>query len=601
MKVAALYLRKSSEDERSAADGKSTARQRENAAAFAERRGWRVAEEHVYSDDGVSGAEFVNRHGLQRLLRDVRLKPPPFQALVIAEPSRLGREQIETAYVLKQITDAGVEVWGYLDGRPLAMVTATDKIMFSIQAMAAESERERGRQRVRDALVRKAKLGHNTGRQTYGYALVRKGGHTESVIDEAQAAVVRRCFEMSASGIGDQRIRNLLADEGVPAPGRRGQWSKQIVRRILNNPIYVGTSVFGKMRSIDKGGSAGRRVRAAQEEWVTTDLPHLRIVSDDLWARAQARRDKTRAHYLRAADGKLMGKPEASLVARFMMNGIGRCWSCGGSLACMGNPANKTKRYYCTVRASRGPAACANGHGVPVDELDAAVRKRLWKLLAGDGEAVAALCEERDARLRAEQAGQGDRREAALREAAELEKQVANLVAALASGKESPDVTAGINERRARIEGLRGTPAEPPAFDRAEFFRRFEGVRKIAMLLEPSYPTQVRQVLRKLGVDKVVVRMMGDGSFEFDGRADLSKLAGINSGSLPSGESPLFSPRSSPAMRAADVSGRCALIVATAQRLTRTGHDGSSDVRGTSDSARPLPTRRIPSRLRKPG
>ena len=31
-------------------------------------KGWRVAEEHIYVDDGVSGAEFVKRPGLARLM-----------------------------------------------------------------------------------------------------------------------------------------------------------------------------------------------------------------------------------------------------------------------------------------------------------------------------------------------------------------------------------------------------------------------------------------------------------------------------------------------------------------------------------------------------
>jgi DNA invertase Pin-like site-specific DNA recombinase len=60
----------------------------------------------VYSDDGISGAEFLKRSGFRRLMNS--LKPrPPFQVLVMSEESRLGRERIEMAYVLKQITDAG--------------------------------------------------------------------------------------------------------------------------------------------------------------------------------------------------------------------------------------------------------------------------------------------------------------------------------------------------------------------------------------------------------------------------------------------------------------------------------------------------------------
>jgi len=58
-------FRKSNKDERSAADGKSVERQKENAIAFAEKHGWTVDPAHIFTDDGISGAEFVNRKGLQ--------------------------------------------------------------------------------------------------------------------------------------------------------------------------------------------------------------------------------------------------------------------------------------------------------------------------------------------------------------------------------------------------------------------------------------------------------------------------------------------------------------------------------------------------------
>ncbi len=82
--------------------------------------------EHIYIDDGISGAEFQKRPGLAGLLTALSLLPP-FQALVMSEESRLGREQIETAYVLKQITDAGVHVWFYLEDRERTLDTAMEK------------------------------------------------------------------------------------------------------------------------------------------------------------------------------------------------------------------------------------------------------------------------------------------------------------------------------------------------------------------------------------------------------------------------------------------------------------------------------------------
>ena len=87
------------------------------------KKGWLVSDEHIFVDDGISGAEFVKRPGFIRLMN--ALKPrPPFQILIMSEESRLGREQIETAYSLKQITDAGVRIFFYLEDRERTLDSA---------------------------------------------------------------------------------------------------------------------------------------------------------------------------------------------------------------------------------------------------------------------------------------------------------------------------------------------------------------------------------------------------------------------------------------------------------------------------------------------
>src|SRR5438445_5688447 len=175
---------------------------------------------------------------------------------------------------------------------------------------------------------------------------------------------------MSAEGQGDRRIANALAEEGAPFPGRLG-WSKQAVRRILANDLYRGVMVRGRSRSKDAGGDV-LRVRAPKDDWITVPAEHLRVVSDDLWARVQARRSKTRAHYLRSADGKLLAKPESGLVAAHLLNGVARCHECGGGLTYMGKGG--VKRYYCSAHNApyvrRDRVTCANGHGVPLLDLD---------------------------------------------------------------------------------------------------------------------------------------------------------------------------------------------------------------------------------------
>ena len=117
--LAAVYARKSTEQTGVADEQKSVSRQVEHARQYAIRKGWNVADEYIYVDDGISGAEFANRPGFLRLMN--ALKPrPPFQVLIMSEVSRLGREQIETACALKQLINSGRALLQLLGGQRTA-------------------------------------------------------------------------------------------------------------------------------------------------------------------------------------------------------------------------------------------------------------------------------------------------------------------------------------------------------------------------------------------------------------------------------------------------------------------------------------------------
>ena len=114
----------------------------------------RIVDDYVYVDDGISGAEFVKRPGFIRLMNALTPRPP-FQVLVMSEESRLGREQIEVAYVMKQILEAGVRVFLYLEDRERTLDSPMDKMLLSLASFAAETERDNARQRTYDAMPAK--------------------------------------------------------------------------------------------------------------------------------------------------------------------------------------------------------------------------------------------------------------------------------------------------------------------------------------------------------------------------------------------------------------------------------------------------------------
>jgi DNA invertase Pin-like site-specific DNA recombinase len=292
---AAIYARKSTEQIGVANEQKSVARQVDHARQYATRHGWTVDEAHVYSDDGISGAEFANRPGFLRLMN--ALKPrPPFQVLVMSEESRLGREAIETAYALKQLVTAGVRVFFYLEDRERTLDSPTDKIMLSLTAFADELEREKARQRTYDAMLRKAKAGHVTGGPVFGYdnieiaGLAGKRSHVERRINETEAHIVQRIFELCAAGAGLTVITKTLNAERVPAPrpqrGRPTAWAASSVREVLLRPLYRGEIVWNQTRKRDRWGRHQPQARPASDR-LQVPAPDLRIVSDELWTAAQ--------------------------------------------------------------------------------------------------------------------------------------------------------------------------------------------------------------------------------------------------------------------------------------------------------------------------
>jgi DNA invertase Pin-like site-specific DNA recombinase len=315
--TAAIYARKSTEQTGVSDEEKSVTRQVEHAKAYAARKGWTIAEDHIYVDDGISGAKFVKRPGFLRLMN--ALKPRPlFDVLIMSEESRLGREQIETAYALKQITDAGVRVFFYLEDRERTLESALDKVMLSLTNFAAEMERERAKQRTYDAMLRKAKAGHVTGGRVYGYdnkEITAPDGrrlHVVRTINQEQAAVVLRIFEMYASKVGLTRIAKTLNAEGIASPRHSTGWAPSAVREMLYRPLYKGEIVWNEYQKIERGGTKCRR-RRGDHELIKLQASEIRIVSDELWQRVHDRLKQHQQVFMRSSAegtrGRLLGRP----------------------------------------------------------------------------------------------------------------------------------------------------------------------------------------------------------------------------------------------------------------------------------------------------
>src|SRR5216683_5760476 len=385
--IAAIYARKSTEQERN----ESVDRQERCCRELAAAQGWHVDDRYVFVDHAMSGAEFAKRPGLQALIETLTRRPVPVQFLLVTDKDRLGREQIETAYLLKQFAQAGVRVVETTTGQPIALATPVDKVLLSVTGFAAEVERDQARQRTHQALLLKARQRQVTGGRVFGYCNrdVYPAGvdpatrptrcHVERVVHESEAVVVQRIFTLYASGLGLRSLAHRLNAEGAPAPlprrtGRPHGWAPSSVRAVLYRELYRGVILWNRTRKRDGWGRKHQTPRDPSE-WVREADATLRIVSDEVWQAVHDRLASARQAYLRGTHGRVWGRPPSGVESKYLLTGMATCGACGATLHVRSRSHGRHRAFFygCTAHHHRGPSVCRNGVELPMVETDEAL------------------------------------------------------------------------------------------------------------------------------------------------------------------------------------------------------------------------------------
>ncbi len=137
---------------------------------------------------------------------------------------------------------------------------------------------------------------------------------------------------------------------------------------------YTGKAVWSRKHKI-RDPKAGRRVFRSKEGELPVegaDCPHLRIVSDELWAAVEARREFVRRTYHDA--GKRSGLMRtAAMNAPYMFSGLLRCTTCGSNLQLVSGRGrnHRSQTYGCPMNHQRG--MCSNQMRVRRDVLERAM------------------------------------------------------------------------------------------------------------------------------------------------------------------------------------------------------------------------------------
>jgi site-specific DNA recombinase len=210
--------------------------------------------------------------------------------------------------------------------------------------------------------------GRHAGGRAYGHRpVLSKPGELEII--EVEAEIVRRIFAEYVGGKSPRDIARGLNNAGITPP-RGDSWSASTIngnlqrgQGLLLNEIYVGKIVWNKVRMI-KNPTTKKRISRPNppDQWRVAEAPHLRIIGDDLWQAAQARKRETS----KADAGAAPAKPRPHKQRRILA-GLLRCGSCGGSMVSAGDRYG-TYRIQCSTFRESGK--CTNGRRVKRDDVE---------------------------------------------------------------------------------------------------------------------------------------------------------------------------------------------------------------------------------------
>lgn len=363
-----MYLRLSKDDERSG-ESLSIENQRKVLTNYINEQGWTLYDEYV--DDGYSGTSF-ERPGVQRLLEDA--KNGKINLIICKDMSRFGRNYIAVGQYVDYIFPMyNIRFIALTDNIDTANNNSASMEMLPIVNVFNEWYAANTSKKLRAVIETNAKAGkYKTTFAAYGYDKGDDENRTP-VIDPETAPIVRRIFEMRASGANLRKIAMALNDDGILSPAdyhytKAGKatplyshhlWSTQAVKRILHNPIYIGTLARMKMTTVSYKNH--KVIKRDESDWIVHENNHEAIISKELW-------DKVRELEDSVSTGKSTKTGEVK-----PLSGMCYCSTCGTKMKFTSSMTGKTpQNYTCGLYARFGKQYCAT-HFITLKALESVV------------------------------------------------------------------------------------------------------------------------------------------------------------------------------------------------------------------------------------
>lgn len=303
---------------------------------YANKNNMNLSDEHIYADEGISGRSTGKRVAFNKMIKNAKKKPRPFDVILIHKFNRFARNR-EDAIIFKSLLkrDCGIKVISITE--PIE----DDKIGIIIESVLdafSEYYSINLSEEVKKGMGEKASRGGVQSRPPLGYEIK----DNKLVINQAEANIVKIIFDKFINKeLTYLYIANYLNEMGINTKSGNLFQSKTI-KYILTNPTYKGYLQWNKK---EKNGA----IRDSSN-WILAKGDFEPILTEEEFEKAQRRVAFLLKHNRKNA------RPNGTY--KHFLSGLIVCKSCDGRMVLSKSRefiyfrCRKAKEGGCNMKAS---------------------------------------------------------------------------------------------------------------------------------------------------------------------------------------------------------------------------------------------------------
>lgn len=326
----------------------------------------------IYADDGISGTNTKKREGFNEMIDDCMAGK--IDMIITKSISRFARNTIDCLKYVRKLKEKNIAI--IFEKENINTLEASGELLLTIMASLAQQESASLSQNVKLGLQFRYQEGKVQVNHEHflGYTKDEDGN---LIVDEDEAAIVRRIYREYLEGASFRDIATGLEQDKIKTGGKRYKWHLSTVQGILQNEKYIGdallqktitTDFIEKIRIKNDGSAPQYYVKDSQEAIIPRDI--FTQVQEEMVRRANM-------------TSGIEGKKKRIYSSKYALSSICTCSRCGDIYrrVAWNNRGKKSKVWRCCTRVENGPKAC-DAPTVQETELQEATVKAINLLIS---------------------------------------------------------------------------------------------------------------------------------------------------------------------------------------------------------------------------